>query len=107
MKIQLANNSENALYITSLTRNSSSHVNDSVNEEIIQINSISINIEDAQDGAYELAKAFFENGDLSTMYVYNNNGRLLLTLFGKELGSITQAVDDSRSVIYVNIILQD
>lgn len=104
MKIKLAN-SENTLYITNLTRTSSTHVNDSINEELIQMDSVSMSIEDAQDGAYEVAKAFFENGDLSVMQIYNNNGRLLLTLSGKSVGTILQSVDDVRSVIHINIAL--
>ena len=105
MKIKLAND-ENSLYITGLTRGLNTYLNNE-NEEIVQYNSVSIKIEGTQSNTYELAKDFFENKDLSVIHIYNNNDQLLFTLSGKKVESITQSVDDIRSITYIVIILND
>ena len=104
MKVKLANTPsiQEGIDITNI--NQSLFIGGERNEETGLKTTIQINIEWVKVSDFQKYADFFKNGDVSTIEIYDNQGKhLITTLHGSTVESVTQNIQDNNSSIYVTI----
>lgn len=103
MRIQLAN-SEQTFYFNNMTRSYVYRASDDVDGLDIR-NTLTLSIQNPEAAVYEEAIAFFDNADLSNIFIYDNTDKTIMELKGQSLQSINQNVSGDFNTIQIGIVL--
>lgn len=102
MKLKLANTVDEGIIVDTVSRQVLIH--EPKDAQYDKTDSITVTVKPKGDNDFETYKTFFENGDVTTMSIYDSEGELIATLNGKYVDSINQNISGDANYINVSII---